>query len=354
MRAALYLLTLIFVLGGCSEQSTATGPDDAPKATPSPAPAAATPAASMASLLPIALVAALAAGASAAPRPATDDALAAQLMSQDFVHIPGPTPILHTEMDGCWREGCNGSNWDGGTLECAGGVHKDQDKYYLFFHASPHTGPYRMGVAVATSPLGPFTMSPHNPILTEGKNGSWNDYWVASGNPLRRKAGDWIMLFSARCGGEFGKEECDGGGIGLATAPTPEGPWVQRPTPVINRAQGGVPAYVASVIFARGQYHLYCENETAADMGTLAHWTAAEPEGPWTLSPIPALLPGETGAWDAAGFSESRVNYVDGVFHLFYSSAAQHAVEASSGSRRRRLGHECAAASPQLSGVTGD
>ena len=222
-----------------------------------------------ASLLPIALVAALAAGASAAPRPATDDALAAQLMSQDFVHIPGPTPILHTEMDGCWREGCNSSNWDGGTLECAGGVHKDQDKYYLFFHASPHTGPYRMGVAVATSPLGPFTMSPHNPILTEGKNGSWNDYWVASGNPLRRKAGDWIMLFSARCGGEFGKEECDGGGIGLATAPTPEGPWVQHPTPVINRAQGGVPAYVASVIFARGQYHLYCENETAADMGKL-------------------------------------------------------------------------------------
>eukprot|EP01045_Picozoa_sp_COSAG04_P030944 COSAG04_NODE_5550_length_1573_cov_1.126866_2_plen_340_part_00 len=221
-------------------------------------------------------------------------------------------------------------------------MHKDQDKYYLFFHASPHTGPYRMGVAVATSPLGPFTMSPHNPILTEGKNGSWNDYWVASGNPLRRKAGDWIMLFSARCGGEFGKEECDGGGIGLATAPTPEGPWVQHPTPVINRAQGGVPVYVASVIFARGQYHLYCENETAADMGklttillasglhpckrpavslragTLAHWTAAEPEGPWTLSPIPALLPGETGAWDAAGFSESRVNYVDGVFHLFY------------------------------------
>ena len=46
--------------------------------------------------------------------------------------------------------------------------------------------------------------------------------------------------------------------------------------------------------------------------GTLAHWTASEPEGPWTLSAIPALLPGETGAWDAAGFSESRVNYVDG------------------------------------------
>ena len=98
----------------------------------------------------------------------------------------------------------------------AGGVHKDNDKYYLFFHASPHTGPYRMGVAVAASPLGPFRMSPANPILTEGKNGTWDDYWVASGNPFRRKAGDWIMLFSARCGGEFGKRECDGGGIGLA------------------------------------------------------------------------------------------------------------------------------------------
>lgn len=45
MRAGLYLMILIFGLGGCSDQSTATGPDKAPKASPSPAPAAAPPAA---------------------------------------------------------------------------------------------------------------------------------------------------------------------------------------------------------------------------------------------------------------------------------------------------------------------
>ena len=238
-------------------------------------------------------------------------------------------------MSGPSGPGCNSSSWAGGTLEMAGGVHKEQDRYYLFFHASPHTGPYRMGVAVATSPLGPFHMSPSNPILTEGKNGTWDDYWVASGNPFRRRAGDWIMLYSARCGGEFGKRECDGGGIGLAYAAAPEGPWRKHPVPVISRAQGGVPAYVASVVRAQGLYHLYCENETAADMGTLVHWTALEPEGPWLLSPTPALLPGPPGAWDFAGFSESRVNYIDGVFHLFYSSAAQHAADG-----RRRLGHD--------------
>ena len=199
-------------------------------------------------------------------------AVETSLATQAWTHIPGPTPILHTDPHGCGREGCNSSNWAGGTLEMAGGVHKDLDKYYLFFHASPERGPYRMGVAVATSPLGPFRMSPANPILTEGKNGSWDDYWVASGNPFRRKAGDWIMLFSARCGGEFGKRECDGGGIGLAYAQQPEGPWTKHPTPVINRAQGGVPAYVASVVFAKNEYHLYCENETAADMGYFAHW----------------------------------------------------------------------------------
>jgi hypothetical protein len=143
------------------------------------------------------------------------------------------------------------------------------------------------------------------------------------------------MLYSARCGGEFGKRECDGGGIGLAYAAAPEGPWRKHPVPVISRAQGGVPAYVASVVRAQGLYHLYCENETAADMGTLVHWTALEPEGPWLLSPTPALLPGPPGAWDFAGFSESRVNYIDGVFHLFYSSAAQHAADG-----RRRLGHD--------------
>lgn len=38
------------------------------------------------------------------------------------------------------------------------------------------------------------------------------------------------------------------------------------------------------------------------------------------------------------------MNFVNGVFHLFYSSAAQHAVEGGVGrkdrSRRRRLGHD--------------
>ena len=217
-----------------------------------------------------------------------------------------PGTHRHGCVSGPSGPGCNSSSWAGGTLEMAGGVHKDRDRYYLFFHASPRTGPYRMGVAVAASPLGPFRMSPRNPILTEGQNGTWDDYWVASGNPFRRGAGDWIMLYSARCGGEFGKRECDGGGIGLAYAAAPEGPWRKHPLPVISRAQGGVPAYVASVVRARGLYHLYCENETAADMGTLAHWTAREPEGPWRLSPTPALLPGPRAAEVERAFSEVR------------------------------------------------
>ena len=86
--------------------------------------------------------------------------------------------------------------------------------------------------------------------------------------------------------------------------------------------------------FYHPRYHLYCENETAADMGFISHWTAARPEGPWALSSIPTLLPGAPGEWDAAGFSESRVNYVNGVFQLFYSGAAQHAPA------RRQLGHD--------------
>ena len=48
----------------------------------------------------------------------SDDAVAATLRTQDFIHIPGPNPILTV--------GANGT-WDANVIECAGGVYAEYD-----------------------------------------------------------------------------------------------------------------------------------------------------------------------------------------------------------------------------------
>lgn len=48
----------------------------------------------------------------------SDDAVAATLRTQDFIHVPGPNPILTV--------GGNGT-WDASVIECAGGVYAEYD-----------------------------------------------------------------------------------------------------------------------------------------------------------------------------------------------------------------------------------
>ena len=58
----------------------------------------------------------------------SDDAVAATLRTQDFIHIPGPNPILTV--------GGNGT-WDSSVIECAGGVYSEYDS------AQPPVAPAR-------------------------------------------------------------------------------------------------------------------------------------------------------------------------------------------------------------------
>lgn len=238
----------------------------------------------------------------------------ALLSARPFLQIPGPNPII--------SRGPKGS-WDEYYIE-AGDVIKDYETYYFYYHGAPvdlqrwSRSGYRIGVATSKHPLGPWTKSGDKPLLDLGAPGSWDDTHVACPVILREAPDKFLMWY---CG--MGSKEPKKWSIGLATASNPLGPWTKVSTnPVIDGF-----GYVSSVIKRNGKYLLYSEHpigSTANDYGPMSLALADSPEGPWTpWNGNPVLPAGEKGAWDDAGYSEAKVLYRDGVFHMFYGGAKE-------------------------------
>jgi beta-xylosidase len=68
------------------------------------------------------------------------------------------------------------------------------NKYYLFYHGYS-SGSDRIGVAYSTSPTGPFTKEPNNPILDIGPSGSWDDNKVAPSSAYFDGASNTMIVF---------------------------------------------------------------------------------------------------------------------------------------------------------------
>ena len=238
----------------------------------------------------------------------------ALLAARPFLHISGPNPII--------TRGTKGT-WDENYIE-AGDIIKENTTYYFYYHGAPvdhqtwGPGKYRIGVASAQHALGPWTKIGDKPLIDVGKTGSWDDDSVACPVVLREKPGKFVMWY---CGMKSTGPHT--WSIGLATASSPDGPWTKySKNPVIDGF-----GYVSSVVKKDGKYYLYSENpigSTAPDYGPMSLATAESPEGPWTpWSGNPVLPAGETGAWDDAGYSEAKVLYLDGMFHMFYGGAKE-------------------------------
>jgi hypothetical protein len=235
------------------------------------------------------------------------------LASRHFWQIPGPNPILGRGGAGEWDESC---------IECCD-VLKDFDIYYLYYHGVPADagrwprGGYRLGVATAAHPLGPWTKHPGNPVLDLGPEGSWEDRSVACAFLLKEGTDRYYLWYSG-CGQETPWS------VGLARGLSPLGPWEKYEGNPILPGFG----YVGGVVRHEGRYYLYTEHPigaTGPDYGPISLATADAPEGPWTPHPEnPVLAAGDWGAWDDGGFSEAKVAYRDGVFHLFYGAAKLH------------------------------
>jgi hypothetical protein len=219
-----------------------------------------------------------------------------------FIQIPGPNPILVPGDE---------SAWDGNVIEACYAF-KDENTYYLYYHGTPTDEKrwsrrgYRIGVATAPHPLGPWTKYEGNPIIDLGPEGSWEDRWVACASILKEEGDKYYMWYSGN------------GHVGLAYASSPLGPWEKyEGNPVLTDF-----GYLGSVVKVNGKYRMYNEypiSDSSPDQGPFALATAEKPEGPWEKYEGNPILPaGEWGAWDDGGFSEAGVMYHDGVYHIFY------------------------------------
>ncbi|MCX6621292.1 MAG: hypothetical protein NTY38_09465 [Acidobacteria bacterium] len=234
-----------------------------------------------------------------------------------FVHILGPSPAIAPNadlaaVDSAFLESCD--------------VIKERNTYYWYYHAQSKDKKrwprgYRICVATAPAPLGPWNRYERNPVLDLGPEGNWDQSSVDGAVILKEGAYDikagtenyymWYSASSPRVGNQRGKRS-----IGLATASSPLGPWKKyERNPVLEDF-----GYLGGVVKANGKFYMFVQHPVAVtDQGPFRVATADRPEGPWTkYEGNPILVPGDWGAWDDGGYSEARVKYHEGVFHWFY------------------------------------
>ncbi|MFC1738886.1 hypothetical protein ACFL1G_07560 [Planctomycetota bacterium] len=222
-----------------------------------------------------------------------------------FIQIPGPPTLISPG---------NKGDWDGAVVE-AGAVIKAENTYYFYFHGTPGNhenwprGGYRIGVASAQHPLGPWKKHDANPIIDLGPVDSWKGRHVACPAVLKEEGDKYYMWF----GGSHGRWD-----IALATASHPLGPWKEyERNPVLEDF-----GFVGGVVKVDGKYmmyNVYPVGSVSPDSGPICLATADKPEGPWEkYEGNPVIEAGEWGAWDDGGFSEAGMLYHDGVFHCFY------------------------------------
>jgi beta-xylosidase len=86
-------------------------------------------------------------------------------LSSDLVHAAGPRTPLFSGDPGTWEQAdIRTPTVEGPSVTLHNGT------YYLLYSGGNWRGAYAMGYATATSPTGPFTKSPTNPILSEATN----------------------------------------------------------------------------------------------------------------------------------------------------------------------------------------
>ena len=109
-----------------------------------------------------------------------------------FIQIPGPNPILRRGKKGSWDEKwieCCDVFKDYETYYLYyHGVPLDKKTWLR--------QSYRIGVATSSHPLGPWRKYEKNPILDLGEEGSWDDYHVACASIIKEGTDKYYMWYS--------------------------------------------------------------------------------------------------------------------------------------------------------------
>ncbi len=229
-----------------------------------------------------------------------------------LTHILGPSPAIVPSDEH--------SAVDSGAIESSD-VLKDLGNWYWYYHARSKDserwpGRWRICVATASNPLGPWKKYEGNPILEPGEEGEWDDYSVhcavfmkEGAYNIREDEATYYMWYGA-----YG----EGRQVGLAYADNPLGPWKKyEGNPVMNLKDR---CYPGSVTKVDGKFYMLMSYPVGVqDEGPFCIATASKPEGPWEMyKGNPVLAPGDWGAWDDGGYSEAGARYHEGVYHCVY------------------------------------
>ncbi len=173
--------------------------------------------------------------------------------------------------------------------------------------------------ATQTSPG--FTVFGDSPVVHHGPQGSWNETYTDPGAVFYYN-GLFHMFYNGFNGWPATVQ------IGYATSPdgytwTKQG---QDPVLKTDQVQYAKIAALASsaLVTADGTWVLYfytwedMNNFTRAK-GRIGRATAANPQGPWTVDPMPALEPGGAGTWDDLRVDAPSVVYTDNNYAMYYA-----------------------------------
>ncbi len=228
----------------------------------------------------------------------------------EFIHVPGPDRIIKTGEEG---------EWDDEFIE-ASDAFEDLGIYYFYYHGYGGGKSYRIGVATASSPLGPFKKHGDGPILNLGEPGSWDDRTIACAMVVKEGDEKYYMWYSGEGSGQEGR----GFDVGLAIADHPLGPWKKYEHNPVMKDFG----FVGGVIKHDREYYIYSSyplNLPGYMDGPLAVAVADKAEGPYVKhADNPILIKGDAGDWDDGGISEAEVLYQNGMFHMFYGGTRTH------------------------------
>ena len=234
-------------------------------------------------------------------------ARAARVEQSRFIQIPGPNPVLTPGPKGAW---------DDYVIEAADAF-EDVGTYYFYFHGVQGKKGYQLGVATASSPLGPFKKYDGNPILKVSPPGAWDDQSVACAMVLKEGGGairDVVLPAAAPRGVTSGKSGWRGHKIpwapGKNSRATPSSPaWGITSAAWSNPAENTV--FIASRRSAPPVI-----NSTTAPL----RWPPPTARKAPIRSPPPTHCwkRGEAGDWDDGGISEAEVLYHGGMYHMFY------------------------------------
>ncbi len=238
-----------------------------------------------------------------------------------LIHVLGPSPAIVPSAES--------SAVDSRILESCDVLKDANGTWYWYYHAQSQDKErwprgYRICVATAPDPLGPWKKYEGNPVLDHGKEGEWDHHQAACACLMKEGAYDinerkatYYMWYWA------------GHAVGLATADNPLGPWKKyKGNPVIEwKDEGGV--YPGTVTKIGDTFYMFVQSPVSVqDQGPFCIATAPKPEGPWKkYEGNPVMTPGDWGAWDDGGYSEAGIRYHEGVFHCVYGGTKAPKIE---------------------------